>query len=416
MEGEETTQQSKFPLALPSPDNKDNSNTTCHIAVEIVSEEEMAFIEAALSLATAAAAASSIKAASSPGRSLKRLAIPFRPHQRPLSACSDAGFIGEIEDLGDAQKCEKKKKKEPVLESLFLKFRSKRGLSVTDITNSEWCEKQMEFILVHGKPKVNKAMKLGSARHLELEEEIIKRVEVRTHSIEEYWTMKFANFITGTNQLLFEGLTRELPIVGLVEGVWITGVIDEIRMPIAGSNQNPSLVDTKTRSKATLPSEAQKRNARLQLMCYKYLWDNMVADNFPLSDFYDSFGLNPDYILSQDIKVHISSLAFSAETFREFMMYFRNMCHLLPPSSEQLLLRYEFQGDNSLLDEYQFDYDASWLKNKILNCLKFWRGKREANCVSDDERWKCRFCSFAAKCPITKSNATQMAFLGESRG
>lgn len=50
--------------------------------------------------------------------------------------------------------------------------------------------------------------------------------------------------------------------IGVVEGVWMIGVIDEIQTPINEATLNPILVDTKTRYKATLPSEAQKRNAR----------------------------------------------------------------------------------------------------------------------------------------------------------
>ena len=36
----------------------------------------------------------------------------------------------------------------------------------------EWCEKQMEFVLLHAKRRTNKAMKIGSARHAKLEEEV----------------------------------------------------------------------------------------------------------------------------------------------------------------------------------------------------------------------------------------------------
>ena len=35
----------------------------------------------------------------------------------------------------------------------------------------EWCEKQMEFVLEHGKPERTEAMKAGSERHAQLEQE-----------------------------------------------------------------------------------------------------------------------------------------------------------------------------------------------------------------------------------------------------
>ena len=45
----------------------------------------------------------------------------------------------------------------------------------------------------------------------------------------------------------------------------MVGIIDEIRMPVDGISFHPILVDTKTRFKATIPTEAQKRNGRFSL-------------------------------------------------------------------------------------------------------------------------------------------------------
>lgn len=42
----------------------------------------------------------------------------------------------------------------------------------------------------------------------------------------------------------------------------MVGVIDEIRLLPTSSDYNPILVDTKTRSTDTLPSEPQQRNGR----------------------------------------------------------------------------------------------------------------------------------------------------------
>jgi len=50
--------------------------------------------------------------------------------------------------------------------------------------------------------------------------------------------------------------------ISFAEGTWIVGVIDEIRMPLKGNDHNPILIDTKTRSRDTLPSEPQRRNGR----------------------------------------------------------------------------------------------------------------------------------------------------------
>lgn len=120
-----------------------------HIPLEIVSEDEMALIEAALS-AAAAAAAVRIPSSSSPllsvSRSLKSTITS--PLKRTLTCCSNPGTPSEeIEDLGDNSHMKEKKKSGEGLTSLYLKFRNRRGLSVTDITRSVSCPSP-SFLLI----------------------------------------------------------------------------------------------------------------------------------------------------------------------------------------------------------------------------------------------------------------------------
>ncbi|RDY13825.1 Exonuclease V, chloroplastic, partial [Mucuna pruriens] len=362
-----------------SSDNKKN-----HIPIEIVSDDEMAVIEAALAFASTRSF-SAVRSSSPPHFHTNALSITVVSKRR-LSSGSD------MEDLPPTRK-----KKSTLSDSFLIRFRNKRGLSVTDLTSTEWCSKQMEFSLLLGGRKVNQAMRAGIARHAKLEQEVIKRVEVKVKSQEDYWALKFLNFINGVNQLLFEGLTRELPIIGFAEDILLVGVIDEIRMPLAENDHNPILIDTKTRARDSLPAEPQRRNGRLQLMCYKYLWDSLVADDFPSKQFFTYFGLNPQHNLCEDLKV-TSADGFSASTLDDVVRYYSNTCRMLAPAHDQLLLRYEYQKDHSLLGEDKFAYDPDWLKNQIRSCLEFWLGEREATCTPEEERWKCGFCQFKTFC------------------
>ncbi|KAK9168983.1 hypothetical protein Syun_001123 [Stephania yunnanensis] len=250
-----------------SVDEEEPILSTPSIPVEIITIEEMSLIESAFSAIATLSNSSRLsifsprKCSSSqsqlflnPRRSIDSVSIHSK---RRFSDDPHYRVGGDIEDLGD-----KAQKKIKLPQSLLSRFRRGRGLSVTDFTASEWCEKQMEFVLLHGKPKVTRAMKAGSDRHVKLEEEVLQRVKVHIEAVEDVWAVKFINFIVGVNQLLFEGLTRELPVVGLIQGVWMVGVIDEIRLHTTESIQQPLLVDTKTRARATLPSEPQKRNGR----------------------------------------------------------------------------------------------------------------------------------------------------------
>lgn len=374
-----------------------SSSNNNNIPIEIVSDEEMAFIEAAYASVSSSSSSSILsRCSSSPTRllqnnafsNIKSITLVSKP--RLSSSCA-----GDIEDtvVNSSQK------KPNISDSFLRRFRKKRALSVTDLTSTEWCPKQMEFTLLLGGRKVNQFMKAGIARHAKLEAEVITRMEVKVQSQEDRMALKFLNFIAGVNQLLFEGLTRELPIIGFAEDIWMVGIIDEVRMPLTENDHNPILIDTKTRARDTLPAEPQRRNGRLQLMCYKYMWDNLVADNFPSKEFFTYFGLNPQSILCEDLRVLSADSGFSATTLDDVVRYYRNTYMMLSPANDQLLLRYEYQKDHSLLCEDKFTYDSEWLKNQIRSCIEFWLGEREASYVHEEERWKCRFCQYATVCP-----------------
>lgn len=373
-----------------------------NIPIEIVSEEEMAFIEAAYASVSSSSSSSILSrcsSSSSPTRLLHNNAISINSItlvSKPRLSSSSSSCAGDIEDTVVNSSSQKKPN---ISDSFLRRFRKKRALSVTDLTSTEWCPKQMEFTLLLGGRKVNQFMKAGIARHAKLEAEVITRTEVKVQSQEDRMALKFLNFIAGVNQLLFEGLTRELPIIGFAEDIWMVGIIDEVRMPLTENDHNPILIDTKTRARDTLPAEPQRRNGRLQLMCYKYMWDNLVADNFPSKDFFTYFGLNPQSILCEDLRVLGADSGFSATTLDDVVRYYRNTYMMLSPANDQLLLRYEYQKDHSLLCEDKFAYDAVWLKNQIRSCIEFWLGEREAAYVHEEERWKCRFCQYAPVCP-----------------
>ncbi|XP_062085944.1 exonuclease V, chloroplastic [Humulus lupulus] len=377
--------------------NDDHHQKNCShipkIPIEIVSEEEMVLLEAAM-----VSARSCISSSAIPVLRSSHLHTQVRSIQS-ITALSKRGFSGskepDMEDLGDFRSTQKKTR---LPDSFYLRFRSNKGLFVTDFTDTEWCEKQKEYSLL-GKRIVTRAMKKGTARHAKLEEEVVTKVKVSVKSVEDRWALKLLNFIIGVNQLLFEGLTRELPLVSYVEGVWIVGVIDEIRMPITETDKHPLLVDTKTRVRRTLPSEPQRRNGRFQLMCYKRMWDTLVSDNFPTKKFLDYYNLNPYNILSEEIIERTAKVGFPAQTLQDVMKYYSNTCSVLPFSHDNMLLRYESQQDNSLLGEDHFAYDLDWLQKQIHVSLEFWHGKREASYTPEEEHWKCRVCQFAHECP-----------------
>eukprot|EP00897_Mesotaenium_endlicherianum_P007552 jgi/Mesen1/6825/ME000035S06200 len=285
-------------------------------------------------------------------------------------------------------------KQRPPLE----KHRRRRGLAVTDITASEWCEKQVEFSLARGAPEATPAMLAGSSRHAELEAEVVEAVEVAVHTREDSWALRLIDSATRLRQLRLTGLAREVFVLGLVEGAWVVGVIDELR---SGGGAAPAmLVDTKTRLRPTAPSYAQKQNSRLQLMVYKLLLDTMVGSGFPLDSFCTHFALRLEHRVSDEVCAYAASTGVLplVETLADAAVALISECALHQQSHGSLLLRYEWQADRSLLGQDEFPHEPEWAAERLQWHLGYWQGLRAAEHVPEDELWKCRFCSFAASC------------------
>jgi len=101
------------------------------IPVEIVSEEEMALLEAALSLA-AAACPSSLSVSSSSRFSLLCSQLG-RNSKRALSNLARPSSVGDVDDSGRLVLVSPKKKCK-VPETFLSRFRRRKGLYVTDVT------------------------------------------------------------------------------------------------------------------------------------------------------------------------------------------------------------------------------------------------------------------------------------------
>jgi hypothetical protein len=130
-------------------------------------------------------------------------------------------------------------------------------------------------------------MKSGRERHLAAELEVHTLEEVAISSREDGIGLKLLNLRTSALALNHCGLVREVPVFGWVgeraggEALWVTGVVDEMRMK---DNGMVGIHELKTRTKPTLPSPSQQRATHLQLMLYKTLWDQLVTKGVDSGD------------------------------------------------------------------------------------------------------------------------------------
>lgn len=258
----------------------------------------------------------------------------------------------------------------PDLRSPLERFRSRpmKPLSVTDLVSPSWCELQYWFTLTkHGKKKRTPAMKQGSAVHKTLEEEVHRTVAIDITSKEDAWGLRFWNIIQGLRTLRETGMTRELEVWGVLDGLVVNGVIDELsyicpdreleatesptinapqplpadqRSIIDFLSQNGSqtlnqenfgataessqpiskdvsriyVTDVKTRNTASVPKGATFRPTSMQLMLYRRLLANMATNNVDTNTLFSHYRLQPDERFTDGFIAQISELYYDAPT------------------------------------------------------------------------------------------------------
>ncbi|KAH7914727.1 exonuclease V [Hygrophoropsis aurantiaca] len=132
----------------------------------------------------------------------------------------------------------------------------KKTFSVTDLVSPAWCEVQYEyglrqqrhkplerrpssFVSAAGKEiqvqqsvavQNDRRLKRGKLVHAKLEREIHpEQITVTISTEEERWGLRLFTMITGLEEIVLTGITREFPIFGLTHGQVVIGIIDEIQ-------------------------------------------------------------------------------------------------------------------------------------------------------------------------------------------
>ena len=306
-----------------------------------------------------------------------------------------------------------------------------RGLKVTDLAAQEWCERELAFTLSRGRHETAE-MAAGTARHAELEAEVIERVDVDAESLEDRWALRALDLHVGLAQLRETGMTRELPVFGWLlprgdQASFTSGVVDELWL----SDGVVRVVDHKTRASPTLPTEAQARTTMMQLMAYKVLFDAIVTRGVdPDGRVSRRVGLRPDAALSDTVAAHAFEslgdglLSVGAVTTSAVFDAVSREATRTPTSSNTLYVEYEWQRDGSALGETRVEFDRRWFESRVERHVSFWDGSRDGwrpggtarvedhpedsndaatrghvRGVSDDEAWKCERCRFSSDCP-----------------
>ncbi|TVY48457.1 Exonuclease V [Lachnellula cervina] len=243
----------------------------------------------------------------------------------------------------------------PDTRSPLERFRTppKKALSVTDLVSPAWCELQYWYTLSkYGRKIQTKAMKQGSVVHQKLEDQVHTTVKVDIQTKEDAWGLRIWNVIQGLRTLRDTGLTRELEVWGTIDGLVVSGIIDELSYicpdtELEESLQKPFkdepppdqttiadffkaggsssineatknkrraqtkkvyLCDVKTRSVRTLPSPAAFRPTRMQLQLYHRLLSELATNTVDFSAFTDRYNLDPLKVFSDEFIAQVGSL------------------------------------------------------------------------------------------------------------
>ncbi|MCJ1388847.1 hypothetical protein MMC18_001697 [Xylographa bjoerkii] len=244
------------------------------------------------------------------------------------------------------------------------RFRTKpkKALSVTDLVSPSWCELQYWYSLTkHGRKRRTPAMRQGSAVHKTLEDQVHQTVTIDIQTKEDAWGLRIWNVIQGLKTLRETGMTRELEVWGVVDGLVVNGVIDELsyicpdkdleeevtartahakggkNVPAAdqstmpsflgtiGGQQGPNgvlkslrsmrkktskvyLTDVKTRSIKTIPKGASFRPTLMQLMLYHFLLSDLATNKVDANVLFHRYELNSTANFSDGLIAQFGSL------------------------------------------------------------------------------------------------------------
>uniref|UniRef100_A0A8C2KDM1 Exonuclease V n=1 Tax=Cyprinus carpio TaxID=7962 RepID=A0A8C2KDM1_CYPCA len=254
----------------------------------------------------------------------------------------------------------------------------KRHLSVTLLCDQSWCEMKTVYSLL--KPFVKRRemqraeVQIGKEIHLSREKEIQDVVPVDILTREDAEAIKLLNMLHMIPLLEAGERVREFPVFGVLEGVFVLGVIDELMY-----NQKGELVlnELKTRKQNSLPSSAQDKVNCFQVGLYKLLFDGLVRGEVKKDNVLNHLKLRSGQVLGAGVQAHAKSIGVQIE--------------------------YYHQGSSGPIGTRVAPFDEAQLRAELQGYLAYWTGQREPKGVDIEEAWKCRSCLYKQTCDWTKN-------------
>ncbi|MCL4404628.1 MAG: exonuclease V [Candidatus Marsarchaeota archaeon] len=269
----------------------------------------------------------------------------------------------------------------------------KKSIRATDIAAQYWCEKQMELNYLKG-PEITKEILKGKEIHEELENEANVPVVLQTKSYADFMYKSLYTTCEALETLKKNNRSRELLLYGSLGRYKVVGKMDELLI----SNGSVVIVEDKTRATDNMPSEAQTKSHRAQVMLYKKLLSDILSGEYNEDIFSKQYGIARLAVTREferqldalQIPKHMQNLVQITE---KFFKSYRSLGKL----SDTLVIRYINQFTGKKIDNYKFKASDEEVRGTIDFALKYWKGEREALPVPYEEKWKCEWCAFFGK-------------------
>ncbi|KAJ6657864.1 hypothetical protein lerEdw1_001784 [Lerista edwardsae] len=308
--------------------------------------------------------------------------------------------IRHLESKGDDEAQEsmsetgKRKRDQTPLEAFRLRY-----LTVTQITAQVWCEQQMVFkreIPDLQVPEAAAVLDAGKSIHLARELEDHDLVTVCITSREDSWAIRLFNLLLMIRDLKGGRRVREFPVFGVLEGVFVVGIIDQLSYTAKGELE---LHELKTRKEPSMPSAAQKKRDQFQVCLYKYIFDAMVQGQLTQDSFSQHLHLRPNQALGPHVQEQVRNAGFTASCFRDLLeLTFLNLTLSDIPIIDRLQIEYIHQETSALLGKELLAYNKDTMSFKLQYFLAYWKGQRDPKGVDIEDAWKCRYCVYSDIC------------------
>jgi exonuclease V len=264
-------------------------------------------------------------------------------------------------------------------------------LNVTHVSQQFWCERQVELSLACPREDTEGTI-AGKEIHRDFLLELVREATVETETREDAVFVLMLNLRNGLEQLIADGMTRELYVFGRACGFPIAGIIDELSL----KDGRVVLLDHKTRLRPTLPPPPSVKPTEVQVMLYRMLLEDLREGRYTYEDFAADAGLEGLGDISQGLKdqLEVAGIVFEYTSVERLARDVFEAFRLLPPLSDFLIVRYIHQATGDHIGDKAILYDTKFLAHKLSHAGKFWEGQRKAARAGFREKWKCNYCEY----------------------